>query len=69
MVFADARGRGRPREFDVEGALEKAIDVFRQRGYDGTSMTDLLDGMALSRGSLYKAFKDKRSVFLAAYER
>ena len=69
MSSVEARGRGRPREFDVEQALEKAIDVFRQRGYDGTSMTDLLDGMALSRGSLYKAFKDKRSVFLAAYDR
>lgn len=61
--------RGRPREFDVDAALRLAIDVFRQRGYSATSIVDLSDGMGLSRGSLYKAFVDKKSVFAAAYDR
>lgn len=63
------RSRGRPREFDMDEALDLAIDVFRQRGYTATSLAELADGMRLSRGSLYKAFKDKQSVFLAAFDR
>jgi TetR/AcrR family transcriptional repressor of nem operon len=65
----DCKTRGRPREFDMEQALERAIDVFRQRGYSATSIADLAEGMHLSRGSLYKAFQDKQSVFIAAYDR
>lgn len=65
----DSFGPGRPREFDIDEALDKAIDVFRQRGYQATSISDLVEGMRLSRGSVYKAFKDKRTVFLAAYDR
>ena len=64
-----ARGPGRPREFDFELVLDRAIDVFRQRGYHATSLNDLADGMGLARGSVYKAFKDKRSLFLAAHQR
>ena len=64
----DFRSRGRPREFDVEEALRLAIEVFRQRGYTATSIADLIQGMKLSRGSFYKAFKDKQSVFAAAYD-
>jgi len=54
----------RPREFDPEQALEQAMNVFWQQGYEGASLPDLLVGMGLTRGSLYKAFKDKRSLFL-----
>lgn len=60
--------RGRPREFDINDALRLAIEVFRQRGYTATSIVDLMDGMQLSRGSFYKAFQDKKSVFAAAYD-
>lgn len=56
----------RPREFDVEAAVEKAMHVFWDRGYEGAVLSDLLRAMGISRGSLYKAFKDKRSLFLAA---
>jgi len=66
---ATARPRGRPREFDIDGALDKAIRVFRERGYHATSIVDLSGAMELASGSLYKAFKDKRSIFLAAYDR
>ena len=60
--------RGRPREFDIDNALRLAIAVFRQRGYTATSIVELMEGMHLSRGSFYKAFHDKQSVFVAAYD-
>ncbi len=44
------------------------MNVFWTRGYHATSMTDLLEGTGLSRGSLYKAFGDKKSLFLLALE-
>ena len=59
----------RPREFDPDKALEQAMDVFWQHGYEGASLPDLLSGMGLTRGSLYKAFKDKRSLFLLVLNR
>ena len=59
---------GRPREFDIEDAVRDAMNVFWTRGYHATSLTDLLDGTGLSRGSLYKAFGDKRSLFLKALD-
>lgn len=65
---APSPSRGRPREFDIDDALRLAIEVFRQRGYTATSIVDLMEGMHLSRGSFYKAFQDKKSVFSAAYD-
>lgn len=62
------RGPGRPREFDIDEAVMDAIEVFRARGYHGTSVQDLTEGTGLARGSLYKAFHDKRSLFLAALD-
>nr|WP_210254875.1 TetR/AcrR family transcriptional regulator [Methylocapsa sp. S129] len=63
------RSRGRPREFDMDEALDKAIRVFRERGYHATSVNDLTGAMELASGSIYKAFRDKRAVFLAAFDR
>ncbi|KQR81519.1 TetR family transcriptional regulator [Burkholderia sp. Leaf177] len=60
---------GRPREFDIDEAVEAAMQVFWSRGYNGTSLPDLIDGTGLSRGSLYKAFGDKRALFLLALDR
>ena len=54
----------RPREFDTDETLARAMDVFWKTGYDEAKLPDLLAGMNLSRGSLYKAFKDKKSLFL-----
>ncbi|MBW4707072.1 TetR/AcrR family transcriptional regulator [Roseobacter sp. YSTF-M11] len=54
----------RPREFDTEVAIKKATNVFWEKGYQEASLPDLLDGMGLTRGSLYKAFKDKKNLFL-----
>jgi TetR/AcrR family transcriptional repressor of nem operon len=64
-----ARSRGRPREFDMDEALDEALRVFSERGYHGTSIGNLTDAMQLASGSVYKAFKDKRGVFLAAFDR
>jgi TetR/AcrR family transcriptional regulator, transcriptional repressor for nem operon len=61
-------GPGRPREFDFDQAIHDAMNVFWDRGYHGTSLPDLLDGTGLSRGSLYKAFGDKKGLFLAALD-
>jgi AcrR family transcriptional regulator len=63
------RPRGRPREFDMNAALDQAIRVFREQGYNATSIPDLIAAMGLASGSIYKAFRDKRAVFLAAYDR
>ncbi|EJL82248.1 TetR/AcrR family transcriptional regulator [Pantoea sp. GM01] len=63
------RERGRPREFDIEQALDKAMIVFRQKGFHAASLSDLGEAMGLTAGSIYKAFKDKRSLFLLVFER
>ena len=56
----------RPRIFDIDTAVAKATDVFWSHGYDAASLPDLLEGMGLTRGSLYKAFTDKKTLFLRA---
>ncbi len=69
MTAAPSRAApGRPREFDLDDAVRDALEVFRQRGYHGASMVDLIEGTRLSRGSLYKAFPDKRALFFAAFD-
>jgi AcrR family transcriptional regulator len=63
------RSPGRPREFDVDQALDKAIGTFSENGYSATSLGKLTAAMEIAEGSLYKAFLNKRGVFLAAFER
>lgn len=58
----------RPREFDTNKALDGAMNVFWAQGYDGASLPDLLAGMGITRGSLYKAFTDKKTLFLTILE-
>jgi len=53
----------------MDVALDKAVRIFSERGYSATSIGDLTDAMELASGSVYKAFKDKRAVFLAAFDR
>src|SRR5580692_8680111 len=60
---------GRPREFDTDAALEKAMRLFWAKGYEGTSVADLTKTLGISRPSLYAAFGDKQSLFRAALER
>lgn len=66
---AVARAPGRPREFEIDEALDKAIVVFSERGYHAASISELKDAMGLAAGSLYKAFKDKKAIFLASFDR
>ena len=56
----------RPREFDRQDVLGKAMEVFWTHGYEGTSMSDLVIAMGLKKGSIYQAFGDKHSLFLEA---
>src|ERR1035438_3896735 len=60
---------GRPREFDTDAGLEKAMRLFWAKGYEGTSVADLTEALGISRPSLYAAFGDKQSLFRAALER
>jgi AcrR family transcriptional regulator len=59
----------RPREFDVDDALDRATQVFWTRGYEGTSVQDLVDALGVNRASLYAAFGDKAQLFAAVLER
>jgi TetR/AcrR family transcriptional regulator, transcriptional repressor for nem operon len=68
-VSSSSSVQGRPREFEIDDAVESAMQVFWSRGYHGTSLVDLIDGTGLSRGSLYKAFGDKHGLFIAALQR
>ncbi|MFE4623529.1 TetR/AcrR family transcriptional regulator [Streptomyces mirabilis] len=57
---------GRPREFDKEQTLARALELFWSRGYGATSVQDLVDALAVERGSLYGTFGDKRRFYLDA---
>lgn len=59
----------RPREFDEDEVLEKAMEAFWSRGYEATSVADLMDATGLAKGSVYKAFGDKHRLFLLALDR
>ena len=60
---------GRPREFDIEAALDKAMQVFWSKGYEATSLDDLCDATGLGRSSIYAAFTDKRRIYLQVLQR
>ncbi len=59
---------GRPKQFEKEEALEKAMQVFWTKGYEAASVQDLLDGMGINRGSMYATFGDKHALFLKAVD-
>jgi AcrR family transcriptional regulator len=59
---------GRPREFDMERALERAMHLFWRQGFEGTSISDLTEELKITRPSLYAAFGSKEALFLQALD-
>jgi AcrR family transcriptional regulator len=59
---------GRPRSFSEEAALDAAMRVFWEKGYEGASVADLTEAMGINRPSLYATFGDKQALFLRAME-
>jgi AcrR family transcriptional regulator len=65
----EPKRRGRPRAYEPEVALGKALDLFRKDGYAATSLDDLSAATGMNRPSLYGAFGDKRELYIRTYRR
>jgi len=61
--------RGRPRAYEPNVALGKALDLFRTQGFAATSLDDLSEATGMNRPSLYGAFGDKRELYIKSYQR
>jgi TetR/AcrR family transcriptional regulator, copper-responsive repressor len=65
----EPKRRGRPRAYQPEVALGKALELFRKDGFAGTSLDDLSAATGMNRPSLYGAFGDKRDLYIKSYAR
>lgn len=61
--------RGRPRVFDMDEALDKALEIFWKRGYEGASIAELAETLGINKPSLYAAFGNKEELFKKALSR
>src|SRR6202049_4834109 len=68
-ITAEPKRRGRPRAYQPEIALGKALDLFRKDGFAATSLDDLSAVTGMNRPSLYGAFGDKRELYIKSYAR
>jgi TetR/AcrR family transcriptional repressor of nem operon len=59
----------RTKEFDPDAALQAALELFWQRGYEATSMSDLVERLGIGRASIYATFGNKHELYLKALER
>jgi TetR/AcrR family transcriptional regulator, copper-responsive repressor len=66
---AAPKRRGRPRAYEPDVALGKALDLFRRGGFAATSLDDLSAATGMNRPSLYGAFGDKRELYIKSYQR
>jgi TetR/AcrR family transcriptional regulator, copper-responsive repressor len=64
----EPRRRGRPRAYDPQAALQRAMDCFWRSGYSGTSLDEICAATGMNRPSLYAAFGDKHTLYLKALE-
>lgn len=69
MAVTTKAKMGRPREFDTDQALERALLVFWEHGYEGATLTDLTTAMGITRPSMYAAFGNKEDLFGAVLKR
>jgi AcrR family transcriptional regulator len=66
MTTETKKARGRPRVFDPDEALDKALQIFWNRGYEGTSLAELTETLGVNKPSLYAAFGNKEELFMKA---
>jgi AcrR family transcriptional regulator len=64
-----SRRIGRPRSFDTDAALDRALQVFWRKGYEGATLSDLTKAVGINRPSLYAAFGDKEALFRKVLDR
>ena len=69
IAATEPKRRGRPRAYQPDVALGKALDLFRKDGFAATSLDDLSTATGMNRPSLYGAFGDKRALYIKSYQR
>jgi TetR/AcrR family transcriptional repressor of nem operon len=68
VIETELRGRGRPRQFDPDQVLDQLVDLFWEKGYAATSMSDIVEATGLNKSSLYNSFGSKEEMFELAID-